>query len=469
MNKLFYGDNLEILRSQIPEESVDLCYIDPPFNSKRDYNQIYNNIGGEDKAQAMAFVDTWEWNALAEKEFDEICMNQGGLLSAQTSNLIMGLFKILGRGSLMSYLVSMTLRINEIHRVLKPTGSFYLHCDSTVSHYLKIVLDAVFCGNGGEFRNEINWRRGNANTNTAGNQFSRNSDTIFFYTKSSTHIFNRQLKPYSQATLKMYKFDDNDGRGVYRLQELRTYSQESIDSFMQNNRLVERNGKQYFKQYFTDKEGVAIDTIWEDIPSLQGSSKERLGYPTQKPEKLLERIIRASSNEDSVILDAFCGCGTTVAVAQRLGRKWIGIDITYQSISLIKKRLVESYGEAVLDTIKESGNPKDIEAARALATKQDDRLRKEFEKWALLTYSNNMAMVNEKKGADGGIDGRARIRTDVNAYKDVLFSVKSGKVGVKDIREFHTVVDRENAVFGIFIAQCPDKGYDKRSSRIWHI
>jgi site-specific DNA-methyltransferase (adenine-specific) len=427
MNKLFYGDSLEMLRKHILPESVDLCYIDPPFNSKRDYNQIYNNIGKEDKAQSVAFVDTWEWNTRAEDEYTQISANQNGLFTKQTSDLIIGLYQILGRGSLLSYLVSMTLRINEIHRVLKPTGSFYLHCDPTAGHYLKIMLDAVFCGHGGAFKNEIVWsyKRYTAKSK----KFQSLHDTVFWYTKSSDFTFNEIREEYGDKSGKMdshYKLDE-DGKWF---------------------RWQKRKGREPYKIYLSD--GRRVGDVWE-IPIINASAKERLGYPTQKPEALLERIIKASSNEGDVVLDAFCGCGTTVAVAQRLGRKWIGIDISYHSISLIEKRLTESYGDDIMDSVTTGGIPRDMEAATALANKKDDRLRKEFEKWAVLTYSGNRAIINDKKGKDYGIDGSMPIPESNGGFKDVLFSVKSGKVSASMIRDFRGVIERENAAAGYFI------------------
>ena len=217
--QLFYGDNLDVMR-KMPAETVDLCYIDPPFNSKRNYNQIYNNIGKEDKAQSMAFVDTWEWNARAEKEYAEICLNQNGIFTRQVSDLIIGLEKILGKGNLMSYLVSMTLRINEIHRLLKPTGSFYLHCDPTVGHYLKIVLDAIFCGQGGDFINEIMWKRSTAkgDAKQGAKHFGRITDTIFFYVKNyKSYTWIPQYTPYSEEAIKRdYRHVEPETNRVYR-------------------------------------------------------------------------------------------------------------------------------------------------------------------------------------------------------------------------------------------------------------
>jgi len=443
-NMLFYGDNLDIMRKYIADNSVDLCYIDPPFNSKRDYNQIYNNIGKEDKAQSVAFVDTWEWNEIAEKEYDEFCLNQGGIFTKRMSDSIEGFFKILGRGSLMSYLISMTLRINEIHRVLKPTGSFYLHCDPTVSHYLKIVLDAIFCGQGGEFRNEIVWSY-KTTLKILKQHFGKDHDTVFFYTKGKESVFHpdRNDFPISQSTVKRWgKYADETGfvSNIHYSPSLKRIIDTSDES-----------------KGFYINHGIPRD-VW-DISVITGGNKENMGYPTQKPIALLERIIKASSNEGDVVLDAFCGGGTTVVAAQKLGRKWIGIDITYKSILLIKERLAKLCGEAFIDSIEVNGIPRDIESAKELANKENDRLRKEFEKWAVLAYSNNKAMANDKKGGDHGIDGILRIAEEKNKFRDVLFSVKSGKVNPGMIRDFRGVIEREKAAAGIFITlEPPTKG-----------
>ncbi|MDS1346200.1 DNA methyltransferase [Planktothrix agardhii] len=413
-NQLYYGDNLEVLRRYIKDESVDLCYIDPPFNSKRNYNQIYNNIGGDDKAQAQAFIDTWEWDDHAIHGIEEIITNYNGKFTHQCIALIIGLRNVLGTGSLLAYLVSMTLKITEIHRILKPTGSFYLHCDPNASHYLKLVLDAVFCSQGGEFQNEIIWsyKTGGATKK----RFARKHDVIFFYTKTKKYLFN----PQKEKSYMMHKY-----------------------GFKKSDFQIDKEtGLQYSMVFQKDV---------FDIPSIGSESSERLGYPTQKPEALLERIIKASSNENDTILDAYCGCGTTVAVCQRLDRKWIGIDITYQSISLILKRLEDSFGKEVLQTIKLHGIPKDIESATALANKADDRTRKEFEKWAILTYTDNRGIIKTKKGSDQGVDGIAYFQGDQNEPEKIIFQVKSGKVKSGDIRDLIGTMTLENASIAIFI------------------
>jgi len=419
---LFYGDNLDVLRSKIADKSVDLCYIDPPFNSKRNYFQIYNNQGSEDRAQAQAFVDTWEWGdeAVAGLAWiTDIAQLQSGRLTEQTVDLIRGLEKVLKRGALLAYLVHMTQRIVEIHRVLKPTGSFYLHCDPTASHYLKLVLDAVFCGQGGDFINEIAWCYGSGGASKT--HYSKKHDVIFFYSKGKKWTFNvdEVREPYSSPHKSMTPKVVGD--------------------------------KSYVKMNPLGR----IPFDWWQIPILTNSAIERLGYPTQKPEALLERIIRASSNEGDTVLDAYCGCGTTVAVAQRLNRKWIGIDITYQSISLILKRLQDKYPETwpqIEASIKLDGVPRDIESARALANRRDDKTRKEFEKWAVLTYSNNQARINDKKGADGGIDGVAYFLLDKDTNGKAVFQVKSGGATRATLATLNSDRLREKAEFGILIS-----------------
>ncbi len=487
MNELYYCDNLDVLRRKIASQSVDLCYIDPPFNSKRNYFQIYNNQGTEDRAQAQAFVDTWNWGDEAKDGLDYILDlerlqggNSGTVWTEQTVELIRGLEKVLGRGSLLAYLVHMTLRIVEIHRVLKPTGSFYLHCDPTASHYLKLVLDAVFCGQGGDFINELAWRRADTvkgNTGQGAKFFDRNTDVILFYVKSGDFTFNPQYKPYSQSYIdNFYKHKEPDGRRyqlismtapgdaakgnpIYEVMGVRRYwryTRERMQKLISDGLVVQTSpgAVPRKKLYLDDGKGVPIQSMWDDVPALHSQAAERLGYPTQKPEALLERIIKASSNEGDTVLDAYCGCGTTVAVAQRLGRKWIGIDITYQSIALILKRLQDRYPDdwpAIEADIKLDGVPRDLESAMALANRKDDKTRKEFEKWAILTYSRNQARINEKKGADGGIDGIAYFLKDKGENGKAIFQVKSRPGTRADLATLNSDRLREKAEFGYLI------------------
>ena len=344
----------------------------------------------------------------------------------------------------------MTLRIIEIRRVLKPTGTFYLHCDPTASHYLKLVCDSVFCadGNGGDFRNELIWAYDTAGRGTK--DFNRKHDVIFRYVKSKkSWVFNGKddgVGTIRQATNHMKIGKDSEGRLYYQ-------------------KVDKASGKTY--RWYLDDSKISNDW-WEELQesgselddyffvnALNREDKERLGYPTQKPEVLLERIIKASSNVGDVVLDAYCGCGTTVAVAQRLKRHWIGIDITYQSISLILKRLEDQYkGKAwtkMEAALHLDGVPRDMASALALANRKDDKTRKEFEKWAVLTYSKNLAHINHKKGADAGVDGIAYFKTGKTEIGKIIFQVKSGHVDHTTIATLNSDTGREKAAIGILI------------------
>ena len=423
MKTLYYGDNLEILRNKIPDNSIDLCYIDPPFNSKRSYFQIYNNIGGsEDKAQAQAFVDTWTWDDRAIAGYTEITTNLNGRFTRQAIELIKGLELVLGgktNNDLLAYLVHITLRVTEIFRVLKPTGCFYLHCDPTASHYLKLILDAVFCAQGGDFLNEIVWcYRGGGSPKK---DFGRRHDIIFRYSKSKDYQF------YSDQIRIPYQAE-----GINRKDDAMWGKHKGTDKVYKPHPL----GK--------------IPEDWWQINILNANDPERMGYPTQKPEALLERIIKASSNPGDVVLDAYCGCGTTVAVADRLDRQWIGIDITYHSIGLILKRLAGNNDKPPADVVVD-GIPQDIESARALANRDDDRVRKEFEKWAVMTYTNNRGVINEKKGADKGIDGILFFASGPGKSDRMIIQVKSGGANRGTIAALKGDMQRERAELALLI------------------
>ena len=460
MNQLFYGDNLDILRTRIDANSIDLCYIDPPFNSNRDYSQIYNN---EDVAQAIAFTETWEWGqeAIQGLEYIKDTRNlNSGKVPQPTYFLISGLLPVLGTSSLMAYLIHMTLRIIEIHRVLKETGSFYLHCDQTTSHYLKLVCDSIFVTQGGDFKNEIVWCYGKWSNNITG--YKKNHDIILFYCKGNQITFN---KVPSNKVSKHYEKDYHTNLIDNNISQLIVYDEikaKQLKESQKYNKIVDR----------IEQKQTSISDWWE-ISIINSQAKERLGDPTQKPEALLELIIKASSNEGDVVLDAYCGSGTTVAVAERLNRKWIGIDITFQSISLIQYRLKKTYPTQWNDieaNLKLDGIPQDRESAIALATKGDP-LRKEFEKWAILTYTNNNAMINNKKGADGGIDGIMYF-SDSDSKSNVIqntlvFQVKSGKVTRSDIAKLNSDRQRENATLGIFITlQNPTKQMQQEALQV---
>lgn len=471
-NQLYYGDNLDILRNHIPDESIDLIYIDPPFNSNQAYNVIFSEAdGSSSQAQIQAFEDTWRWGETTEQAYHELIETALPLL-VETIKSFRG---FLTETNLMAYLVMMALRLVELHHVLKPTGSFYLHCDPTASHYLKIILDQIF---GVEnFQNEIVWKRTSSHNDPK--RFGRVGDRILFYSKSKVKTFNVIYSDYSPEQLSRYKYEDERGR--YRAENLtaphysptRTvewrgtqpgsnrqwrFSIEKLERlYAKEYVLLRQDGcprKDGLKVYLDEAKGAPAQNIWDDIPRIGNTSKERLGYPTQKPEALLERIIQASSNEGDVVLDAFCGCGTAVAVAQRLNRRWIGVDITHLAIALMKYRLADAFGDDVEYEI--IGEPKDTQSAKALAV-QD---RYQFQWWAL-SLIRARPYQGKKKGADEGMDGVIYYQ-DIDPDKPkkmltrkIVVQVKSGKVSVKDIRELKSVVGSQDAVIGAFITLNP--------------
>ena len=398
LNKLFYGDNLEILRNDIPSESIDLTYLDPPFNSNRNYNVLFREESGmESEAQITAFEDTWHWNKATAETYDELITTAPN----EIATMINAMKTFIGGNQMMAYLVMMTVRLIELHRVLKPTGSLYLHCDSTASHYLKIILDTIF---GAEnYRNEITWKRQSAH-NDARKKFAIITDTIFYYVKSKKASFNpirTQLNP--EYVRKFYRYTDEAGR-KYRLSDLRspnprpnlTYDYKGYKPHpngwavsLEKMKILDAKGKLYFpksqdgriqlKRYLDENEGAILGNFWDDILPLHGATAELLGYPTQKPVELLKRILLASSNEGDVVLDAFCGCGTSIAAAQELNRQWIGIDITHLAIALQKYRLLDAYKLVEKKDYMVIGEPKDLESAKKLANED----RYQFQWWAL--------------------------------------------------------------------------------------
>ena len=407
----------------------------------------------------------------------QIISNYEGRFTRQTIDLMIGLRNVLGEGSLLAYLVSLTLRIAEVARVLTLRGTFFFHCDSTASHYLKLVCDSIFLPIGGNFQNEIIWKRSSAHSDSkqGARHFGRISDTILFYSRSPEDLtWNQQYVPYDQTYVdRDYRRTDPDGRR-YRIDNLQgpggaakgnpryeflgvtrywRYKKENMLELYKKGRIIQtRPGAvPQYKRYLDEMPGVPVQNVWTDIPVINNRSRERIGYPTQKPEALLERIIKATTNEGDLVLDAYCGCGTTIAVAQKWNRHWIGMDITYQAISVILKRLERDFGQAVAESVVLDGIPRDMESAIALAHKKDDRLRKEFEKWAILTYTNNRAVINEKKGADRGIDGVAYILTGEAEAIRMLLQVKSGGVTRGDIAKLRGDMAREGAELGTFI------------------
>jgi site-specific DNA-methyltransferase (adenine-specific) len=465
-NKLYFGDNLSILREHVPDESVDLIYLDPPFNSQATYNVLFGEKdGSQSQAQITAFDDTWHWGEDSEQTYREV-VTEG---PKKLADLVQALRSFLGRNDMMAYLIMMAPRLDELHRVLKSTGSIYLHCDPTASHYLRLLMDAVFDPR--NFRNELIWKRTTAHSSAR--RFGPVHDVILFYSRSENYVWNKQFTPYDEAYIKSkYSQTDSDGRR-FTLSDLMAagvrhgssgkiwrgidpsdngnhwkFAVESLERLDKEGRIYwSKKGKTpRYKRYLDEVKGRALQDVIEDIYPINSQAKERLGYPTQKPESLLERVINASSNEGDLVLDPFCGCGTTINVAERLKRRWIGIDITHLAIALIKNRLMDTFGPE-LSPYEVIGAPKDLESARALAN-QD---RYQFEWWALSLVEARPAQ-DKKKGADSGIDGFINFFDDESGNaKKIIVQVKSGHVTTSQIRDLKAVVDREKAVIGAFV------------------
>ena len=469
-NTLFYGDNLPILREYIPDESIDLVYLDPPFNSNRTYNVLFKQESGEEsEAQIAAFDDTWHWNAAAEETYREL----GTRAPTHVGQMISALRGFIGENQMMAYLVMMAARLVELHRVLKPTGSLYLHCDPTASHYLKIVLDTIFGPAG--YRNEITWKRSSAHSDVKQGRkaFGNIADILLYYTKSGEYTFNPQFSTYSPDYVRTtYNYSDPDGRrwkssditgpggaakgnpffeflGVSRYWR---FTKENLEKLLAEGRIYQSKpgAVPRMKHYLDEMPGVSLQNIWDDISPVGAQAAERLGYPTQKPIALLERIVQTSSNLGDAVLDPFCGCGTTVAAAEKLGRRWIGIDITHLSIALQKYRLKQMFPDTTFRVI---GEPTSLQGARQLA--QEDRFQ--FQWWALSLirarpYGGDSSSKQGKKGADKGIDGIINFIDDnTGKVKRVIVQVKSGKVSRPAISELVGTLGREEAAIGIFL------------------
>ncbi len=466
-NKLYYGDNLGVLRDSVATESVDLIYLDPPFNSNASYNVLFSSPSGEQsKAQIEAFDDTWHWNDTAELAFDEVLNGP----NSQASMMLRAMRSALGENDMMAYLAMMAARLSELHRVLKPTGSLYLHCDPTASHYLKVLLDAVFGPR--FFQNEITWKR--TTTHSDSKTWSRVADKIFFYTKSDAFTWNIPREKHSDKYLES-KYCNNDGDGrKYMLDNMLSpnprpnmiydwkgfpspsigwrYQKETMAKLDAEDRIYyprksdgtfDFSKRPRLKRYLDEMAGGVMGTVWTDIPPINSQAKERLGYPTQKPVALLERIIAASSNPGDVVLDPFCGCGTTVHAAQKLGRPWIGIDITHLAVALIERRLKEAFPRLKYEVF---GVPKDLAGARDLA----ERDKHEFQKWIVATIGGQ-PYKGGKKGMDRGIDGYLHFRDADKKPQFAIVSVKGGAAKSGDIRDLKGVMEREQAMLGIFL------------------
>ena len=478
MNQLYYGDNLDVLRRHIADESVDLVYLDPPFNSNASYNVLFaERDGAQAASQIKAFEDTWRWDESAARAFEEV-VETGG----KVSQVMQAFRTFLGESDMLAYLAMMAPRLVELRRVLKPTGSLYLHCDPTASHYLKMLLDAVF--GPGHFRNELVWKRTSARSDS--HRWNQIHDTILFYSKSDEYVWNPQYTPYSaEYQADFYGGADNRGdafmsdnltaagvrhgesgkpwrdvdptkRGRHWALPVRVVEQlgltgtvqERLDGLDNAGYIIwpkKQSGMPRYKRLLKDMPGLAIQSIISDIPPLSAKSAERLGYPTQKPESLLERIVAASSNEGDVVLDPFCGCGTTIAAATKLNRRWIGIDVTALAISLIRSRLTDTFGanNAQYEVI---GEPVSLPDAVKLA--KDDPYQ--FQWWALgLVHARP---VEQKKGADQGIDGRIYFHEgESRKTQQIIFSVKAGKLHAPYVRDLRGVVEREKAAIGVLL------------------
>ncbi|HAZ64123.1 MAG TPA: site-specific DNA-methyltransferase [Armatimonadetes bacterium] len=468
-NTLYFGDNLAILREHFPAESVDLVYLDPPFNSDRNYNFIYRDLAGEgDTAQLEAFSDTWTMEGAAA-EFAEVTGS-----SYPEGELLDALHRMLGDAPLVAYLSVMALRLRELHRVLKPTGSLYLHCDDAASHYLKLVLDAIF---GPEnYGNEIIWKRTSGHADAA--RYGRVHDTLLYYTAGPTATMNAVFQPYDDAYVEQYyRYRDPDGRrfmsgdasaagltgggytyawkGVTRLWRYPLETMQRLDA--EGRLYYTRNGIARVKRYLDEMPGMPAQDLWYDIEALRSWHAERLGYPTQKPLALLERIISASSNPGDLVLDPFCGCGTAVVAAQSLGRHWAGIDITSLSVTLMRQRLADAFPEAypTPGDVPVVGLPRDLAGAQLMAAEDPY----DFQFWALTLIGASPPGGTKKRGADRGIDGEIIWHDGENQRCRAIVSVKgTSSATVTQLRELVGAVEAHKAQAGVFLTLAPPTG-----------
>lgn len=467
-NTLYYGDNLEVLRRYIQDESVDLVYLDPPFKSDQDYNVLFaEQDGSRAAAQIKAFGDMWQWDEASARAYQDV-VETGG----RVSQVLQSFRGFLGDNDMLAYLAMMAPRLVELRRALKPTGSLYLHCDPTASHYLKLLLDAIF--GPVNFRAEIVWKRTSAHSSAK--RPGPVHDVILLYSAGDEYTWNPQYQDYDDEYIaqrfrkdergRWFKDGDATGAGTVQGGETgkpwRGFNPTNKGRHWANPpaKMEELNaagdiywpkkegGWPRLKQYLEDMPGVLLQDLWTDIPPINSQAKERLGYPTQKPETLLERIVKASSNEGDIVLDPFCGCGTAIAAAQKLQRSWIGIDITHLAIGLIKHRLRDTFGDDITQSYEVVGEPVSIPDAEVLG--KDDPFQ--FQWWALGLVGARP--VEQKKGADKGIDGRLYFHDDVAGAKtkQIIFSVKAGRTSVPHVRDLRGVIERENAEIGVLLS-----------------
>jgi len=495
-NTLYYGDNLHVLRTHLQDESVDLVYLDPPFNSGRDYNAVFED-GEKGTAQVKAFTDTWKWDDVAHAAYEEIVRDTSGEpLRIKLAETMKAFRVVLGTGSTLAYLSMMAPRLVELRRVLKPTGSLYLHCDPTASHYLKMLLDGIM---GREnFRNEIVWKRTSAH-NDATTGFGSITDCILYYARSQDTRFNVVRVPLDPVYVaEAYKHTDPDGRryqldntsapagggmaainkttgrpnGWYEWKGYQPpargwrYSPETMQRLHDEGKLhypADKSQRIRLKRYLDTNEGQAASNLWADIPPLQRGS-ESLGYPTQKPRALLERIIKASTNEGDTVLDPFCGCGTALDASVVLKRNWIGIDITHLAVGVIKKRMGDVHnlfpGKGKDYTVV--GEPADLAGAQQLA--DDDP--HQFQTWALGLVGARTDAGPAKKGGDKGIDGIKVFSTSSGETVQCLISVKGGQaISSGMIRDLRGTLEREKAAMGLLITLKPPTSGMKQEAR----
>jgi len=465
-NTLYYGDNLDIMKRYIQDESIDLVYLDPPFKSSQNYNILFKEKNGSQAAsQIRAFEDTWTWSQDDEEIYANLVIKGDKL-----SDCLQAFRTFLGPCDMLAYLVMMAPRLVELRRVLKLTGCIYLHCDPTASHYLKVLMDSVFCAE--NYTNEISWKRTTTKSDfrQGALNWPRIRDVLLHYRRDvhSGGVFQQPFSPYSEEYLaSFYKHKDPDGR-IYTLDKLTApgsgtrghpqyellgvirywvYGKDKMQKLLEQGRIVQTKPGTVprYKRYLDEVKGVAIGDTWHDISSISSQAKERLGFPTQKPEVLLERIIKASSNAGDLVLDPFCGCGTTIAAAQKLGRNWIGIDITHLAITLIKNRLADAFGDQV--SYRVIGEPVSVPDAKALASSDPYQ----FQWWTLGLV--NARPVEQKKGSDKGIDGKIIFQGNrPGEFESIIISIKAGHVTVSQVRDLIGVLDREKAAIGVLIS-----------------
>ncbi len=465
-NVLYYGDNLHMLqnRDYFPDESVDLIYLDPPFNSNRSYNVLFQEeTGAGSPAQIEAFEDTWHWAGAAEP-YDEMIRGP----HQNVARILKALVEGLGHNQVTAYLTMMAIRLVELHRVLKPTGSIYLHCDPTAGHYLRLVMDSIFDPR--HFVNEIVWKRSDAHSDIGqgARHLGRVHDILLFYRKASKATYNPVFNPLPDSTVanwyrnvepgtgRLYNKADLSGpggaakgspvfewNGVTRAWRFSKTRMEELDK--QGKLVYSKSGMAYLKRYLDESKGVPLQDWWDDISMLRGIQKgERLGYATQKPLALLERIIQISSSRDDIVLDPFCGCGTAVHAAQKLGRRWIGIDVTHLAIGLIRRRMQDAFPGVKIEVV---GEPVDLPGATELA----HRDKYQFQWWAL-DRIGAQPVAGKKKGSDKGIDGVIPFYAGKDEYKRAIVSVKGGEtVGVGAVRDLVGVLEREGEPVGVLV------------------